>query len=269
MGENGTTNQNSKEGAESGFLARLLSDCADAWYWPNWAIIVLWIIPFFVAGLGPLTALMGKPAYKLLTGEDAIAETAQALFYFLAFILSLILMYQRWRGGDRLIGMLFGVLALGLFFLIGEELSWGQRIFDWNTFSSLAEVNKQGETNLHNIYGVGATFKWIQALVAAYGGILPLIVLTIKVPDRYREFTASLIPHYSLVPYFIFLFLWRLYRNLLEAPEEFYFVISEYNEVLELNLAIGFFLFTVFQLRRMKFRSQNIAEPMSAADEIT
>ncbi len=41
------------------------------------------------------------------------------------------------------------VLLLGL--MIGEELSWGQRIFGWSTPSFLAEVNSQSEINLHNI----------------------------------------------------------------------------------------------------------------------
>lgn len=41
------------------------------------------------------------------------------------------------------------VLLLGL--MIGEELSWGQRIFGWGTPSFLAEINSQSEINLHNI----------------------------------------------------------------------------------------------------------------------
>ena len=44
-------------------------------------------------------------------------------------------------------------LALALLFLIcgGEELSWGQRIFGWDTPQALERVNVQGETNLHNL----------------------------------------------------------------------------------------------------------------------
>ena len=47
------------------------------------------------------------------------------------------------------------------------------------------------------------------------------------------------------------MFVWRAYRNLLEPPNRFYFVVSEYNEVVELILALGFFLFMVYQLRRL------------------
>lgn len=44
-------------------------------------------------------------------------------------------------------------LLLGVYSLIcfGEEISWGQRIFNWETPKMLDEINLQGETNLHNI----------------------------------------------------------------------------------------------------------------------
>jgi hypothetical protein len=38
----------------------------------------------------------------------------------------------------------------------------------------------------------------------------------------------------------------------MEEPEGFYFVIAEYNEVMELILAMGFLLFMVYQLRQIK-----------------
>lgn len=52
---------------------------------------------------------------------------------------------QRWA----MILAIAMVLLLGL--MIGEELSWGQRIFGWGTPSFLAEINSQSEINLHNI----------------------------------------------------------------------------------------------------------------------
>ncbi len=35
-----------------------------------------------------------------------------------------------------------------------EEISWGQRVFGWQTPATLAESNYQGETNLHNRVGI-------------------------------------------------------------------------------------------------------------------
>lgn len=57
--------------------------------------------------------------------------------------------YFRQRQRLAMILAIAMVLLLGL--MIGEELSWGQRIFGWGTPSFLAEINSQSEINLHNI----------------------------------------------------------------------------------------------------------------------
>ena len=57
--------------------------------------------------------------------------------------------YFRQRQRLAMILAIAMVLLLGL--MVGEELSWGQRIFGWSTPSFLAEVNSQSEINLHNI----------------------------------------------------------------------------------------------------------------------
>ncbi len=46
----------------------------------------------------------------------------------------------------------FAVLffALAAFYIAGEEHSWGQHFFNWNTPSYWSEINRQQETNLHN-----------------------------------------------------------------------------------------------------------------------
>lgn len=46
---------------------------------------------------------------------------------------------------------LVAVLSLVLFVMGMEEISWGQRIFQWQTSTYFSEHNVQGETNLHNL----------------------------------------------------------------------------------------------------------------------
>jgi len=41
--------------------------------------------------------------------------------------------------------------TLGCVYFAGEELSWGQHLFGWDTPEYLEAVNDQEETNLHNI----------------------------------------------------------------------------------------------------------------------
>ncbi|MDJ0656919.1 MAG: hypothetical protein QNJ40_22350 [Xanthomonadales bacterium] len=42
-------------------------------------------------------------------------------------------------------------LVVGCVYFAGEEISWGQHLFGWDTPAPLAGLNDQGETNLHNM----------------------------------------------------------------------------------------------------------------------
>jgi len=42
------------------------------------------------------------------------------------------------------------LVTLGAIYLAGEEISWGQWLFHWNTPELFEEINDQYETNLHN-----------------------------------------------------------------------------------------------------------------------
>jgi hypothetical protein len=46
-----------------------------------------------------------------------------------------------------------GLVVLGLVYLLGEEISWGQHYFGWDTGGVFANINDQGETNFHNTEG--------------------------------------------------------------------------------------------------------------------
>jgi hypothetical protein len=44
--------------------------------------------------------------------------------------------------------------ALSCLYIAGEEASWGQHFFHWNTPDYWAMINRQEETNLHNTYAI-------------------------------------------------------------------------------------------------------------------
>jgi hypothetical protein len=237
---------------ESNGIKRFLSDGADAWNFSQGALIAIWMIPVIIVMGAVVAALMGKPAYKWYTGEDQFAETMQIVFYLTAFIFNVVVIKNLWSSGEKGIAALYMVVLAGLFFMIGEELSWGQRIFGWDTSEKFAEINKQEETNLHNIHGVGSTFKWLQMVIGAYGTFLPLLLL-MNLSQPLKRFLSFVIPHYTLIPFFAPMFLWRFYRNVFPEPgKDFYFVVSEFNEVMEFVLAVGMTLFMIYQWRRLK-----------------
>ena len=73
---------------------------------------------------------------------------------------------KKWLGLGTL-----AVLALILFVMAGEEVSWGQRIFQWQTIGYFSAHNVQHETNLHNL------FTQLFQNVLFFGGFLLLIIL--------------------------------------------------------------------------------------------
>ena len=237
----------------NGLLPGLIRDCQRAWGGiSNFALYTIILSPVLIMLGGVVTALMGKAAYKFYTGEDQFAETLQILFFFSALILSVIIVKQLWQINLTFIAALYGVVAMGLLFLVGEEISWGQRIFGWETSAEMSAINKQHETNLHNIHGVETAFKWIQFLIGVYGTFLPLLIARIRTTFSMNRFLSFVVPHYSLMLYFAPLFLFRIYRNLFDPPKRYYFVVSEFNEVLELCLAVGMFCLMLYQWKRLR-----------------
>lgn len=108
--------------------------------------------------------------------EDGPVEYATAVLLLFAAALS----YWRWRA-DPVPGWPALALALALVFGFGEELSWGQRIFGWQTGGFFADHNRQGETNLHNLVVGGHHLarllfgNLLSAVLLAYFLLLPLL----------------------------------------------------------------------------------------------
>lgn len=82
--------------------------------------------------------------------EWGLVEQSQNLILAIALILMIIVAVRATEPKLRY-WMIF--VALGTFFLLGEEASWGQHYFGWATTGVFAEINDQGETNLHNTPG--------------------------------------------------------------------------------------------------------------------
>jgi hypothetical protein len=68
--------------------------------------------------------------------------------------------------------------ALGavLLFAAGEEISWGQRVFEVDTPKALVDGNEQDELNLHNLAGLQHRAVVAQLAVAGMGLLLALRV---------------------------------------------------------------------------------------------
>jgi len=91
-----------------------------------------------------------------LTGEDGLFETLSAIFFLLVSVSFFYLFFKSKSGNNFYFyrtrkNVLFLLLAFMFLFAFGEEISWGQRIFSFETPKALKNINLQGEFNIHNI----------------------------------------------------------------------------------------------------------------------
>jgi hypothetical protein len=118
-------------------------------------------IATFVASFGVAPALvlihLGRNPLGLqwLIAEDGPLENATVVGFAVAALLVgraalRILLGQ--RQAPKWQGAVFLALSSSLLFVCMEEISWGQRVFGWETPASLGQLNSQDELNLHNIF---------------------------------------------------------------------------------------------------------------------
>ncbi len=96
--------------------------------------------------------VLGQQRFELeYVVEDGVIEYGTALFL-LAIGLYNLSKFIKYRQSHKLLWSV-GTLLLALLFIFGagEEISWGQRLFGFETPDSLKEINRQDETTLHNI----------------------------------------------------------------------------------------------------------------------
>lgn len=126
------------------------SSRARQWLWRlSIALPVMAIVFLIIQLVAPqfATLLVRKESWPFFRNAIFIKSACQ-LVAAIAFI-KVAHHYSKQRQHLAMILAIAVVLLLGL--MIGEELSWGQRIFGWGTPSFLAEINSQSEINLHNI----------------------------------------------------------------------------------------------------------------------
>lgn len=101
--------------------------------------------------LGFLYTLKGQDAFMEYLKEDGTIENLTALFLLSSSGIA-VWKVTRLSGKGRWIPLLTWIsIAFLFFFAAGEEISWGQRIFNFKTTGFFESNNLQHETNFHNL----------------------------------------------------------------------------------------------------------------------
>lgn len=108
------------------------------------------LILMVIAG-GFIVARHGQEAFMNYLREDGVVENLTTLFLLATSIVAIWRAVKAYKAGKRLWVLMWAVLGFLFFFAAGEEISWGQRIFNVESSGFFLEKNLQKETNLHNL----------------------------------------------------------------------------------------------------------------------
>ena len=198
--------------------------------------------------------------------EDGIVEYATAALLAVGALACVLAGRVLRRMGHRHLALFHYLAALA--FAVGalEEISWGQRIFGWETPGAISDVNRQGETTLHNI-------SWLETpvyTVVAWMSILAIAGAAVRVVLHLgrRVTTADLIlPAAVTVPLLAINLLWTsdALRDVLHALP-YRADGSEYGDF-ALALAVGLFGFGAWRRAAALRREQPPPPPTRTSPE--
>jgi hypothetical protein len=120
----------------------------EAWWWLGFPVL----LAVFVLG----AYRFAEPWYMryVLPEGHGILEISAFLIPLFALFIGCRLLFLPYVRARPLVFAVALIGALSAFYIAGEETSWGQHFFHWNTPEYWAMVNRQDETNLHNTYAI-------------------------------------------------------------------------------------------------------------------
>jgi len=129
-------------------------------------------------------SMISTPFYSFLIQEDGVIEYGSALFWLLAAI-AMLITFIFTPNKNRVLTLWY--LALFLFFVVccGEEISWGQRLFDIQGPAFIIEINKQNELNIHDI-----------GYISIYSNTFFLLYLAVFFVYPYKTFQSDQLKAY-------------------------------------------------------------------------
>lgn len=191
--------------------------------------------------------------YLDLISEDSHIEDLQTVTFAAAGAMGLIAAWFALRASAKLVTVLLALFAIGCIVIAGEEVSWGQRFFGFETPESIAQRNKQNELTFHNLDGIQELTAVAYYVVCGFACFAWIFIRNRDIPNR--DVRRFVIPDWPTVTYFAPIALFYLlhdgllYRGYILSP----LVESwRHQESFELLFALGVAVVAFRNLRRAR-----------------
>jgi hypothetical protein len=213
---------------------------SDSFFRKNYKKILLFTAPailmfFFFISLWPFDRMY------FLVKEDSPVEYLQFFILLIGSVGSCILAYTFTRERNRFLAVIFLILGVLLFFVAGDEISWGQRLLHIQTPEQLALANTQEELTFHNLRSLEGFVSIGYILIGLYGSVAHILKPYISHLFSYKLLHAITPPSYFM-PYFLITVAFNCYILLGTHT------IGRWAEITELLLYSGITLFICSQI---------------------
>jgi len=216
--------------------------------------VLVFLVPFCLVMFGFYVKLFHADVFAVVVAEDGMFEQIQAGLYLLSSAAFILAAVRFFRLGEKPAASIFLVLSLGLALIFAEEISWGQRIFNLETSEYFSRNNTQGELTIHNLSMI-QPFLHLSYILISLAGIGGWLLVKIAGIDSWKIYAPSWYLSSWFVPAFVIYFCLELSfhmgagggGDLVSGPGRFFAWRDQ--ELAELMLSAGFFLFSISALR--------------------
>ncbi|MEJ7791597.1 MAG: hypothetical protein WKF65_06475 [Gaiellaceae bacterium] len=214
---------------------------AAGWQLKGSTATTLFVLPAFGAVLLAGLLALHRPLFSLLVQEDSVIEWSTAAALAITAALSGVVALQLRHRELRTQASAYALGALLFVLAVGEEISWGQRLFGFQGPDAVRNANLQAELTVHNLSAVHTLYLIGQLAVGLYGSLGPWLMY------RHRSAAIRLNTRLFVPPLFLssgFL-LHALYRIGREGP----LPAINFGEWFEFCVAAGIAVFVALNAR--------------------
>ena len=191
-----------------------------------------------------------EETYNEISLEDGLIEYMSFIFLFIAGIFIILTSWNNFKLKKVITASI--LLLVGIVFIVAafEEISWGQRIFGFDTPEKLLAINDQDEFNFHNIDKrfFDRALDRLNILFVVFTTVMLFLnrdyFLGVRMPDVFLTLSFALIPFYHQYNVISLDFYHLLYLPLLAI---FFLGIIQKQHIISLSTVVAFLL-TIFLL---------------------
>jgi hypothetical protein len=190
-------------------------------------------------------------AAQWLLAEDGPVEYLTVIAFLSASVMAARLASMH-RHEFRWVSGVYLVIAIGFLLIAMEEVSWGQRVLNYETPEAIRRINGQCEVTLHNLGVMQGHTEWMRVL-AGVAGLLAVAAHRIA-------WLVRLAAPAVLQPWFLIIVCHALLdavNDIVPLEPRFDVIMMRTSEVIELLIAVAAFLYGWLNVRRFEHAARN------------